>query len=47
MAHSMGNIVAGEALRWPETNFQLVNTYVASQAAVTAHTYDDRFPITV
>jgi hypothetical protein len=38
-AHSMGNIVAGEALRLEETN-QVVNTYVASQAAVSAHTYD-------
>jgi hypothetical protein len=40
LAHSMGNVVAGEALRLTDTN-QVVNTYVASQAAVTAHTYDD------
>jgi hypothetical protein len=39
LAHSMGNIVAGEALRLAGTN-QAVNTYVASQAAVSAHTYD-------
>jgi alpha-tubulin suppressor-like RCC1 family protein len=39
LAHSMGNVVAGEALRLAGTN-QVVNTYVASQAAVTAHTYD-------
>ena len=38
-AHSMGNIVAGEALRLAGTN-QLVNTYVAMQAAVAAHAYD-------
>lgn len=35
----MGNVVAGEALRLA-TN-QLVNVYVASQAAVPAHTYDN------
>ena len=39
LAHSMGNIVTGEALRLAGNN-QVVNTYVASQAAVTAHTYD-------
>jgi hypothetical protein len=39
LAHSMGNVVAGEALRRAGNN-QVVNTYVASQAAVTAHTYD-------
>jgi len=39
LAHSMGNVVAGEALRLAGNN-QVVNTYVASQAAVTAHTYD-------
>ncbi len=39
LAHSMGNVVAGEALSLV-TN-QVVNTYVASQAAVPAHTYDD------
>jgi hypothetical protein len=39
LAHSMGNIVAGEALRLAGNN-QVVNTYVASQAAVTAHAYD-------
>jgi hypothetical protein len=38
LAHSMGNVVAGEALRLA-TN-QIVNTYVATQAAVPAHTYD-------
>jgi hypothetical protein len=36
-AHSMGNIVAGEALR---TNVTLVNTYVAMEAAVQSHAYD-------
>jgi len=39
LAHSMGNVVAGEALRLAGTN-QVVKTYVASQAAVSAHTYD-------
>ena len=42
LAHSMGNIVASEALRL--SNTQVVNTYVASQAAVTAHTYDGSLP---
>ena len=39
LAHSMGNVVAGEALRLAGNN-QIVNTYVASQAAVPAHCYD-------
>jgi hypothetical protein len=39
LAHSMGNVVAGEALRLAGAN-RLVNTYVASQAAVPAHDYD-------
>lgn len=39
LAHSMGNVVAGEALRLSGTN-RVVNTYVASQAAISAHTYD-------
>jgi hypothetical protein len=43
LAHSMGNIVANEALRL-SGNSQVVNTYVASQAAVTAHTYDTNVP---
>ena len=38
-AHSMGNVVAGEALRQGGLN-QLVNTYVACQGAVSAHGYD-------
>jgi pimeloyl-ACP methyl ester carboxylesterase len=38
MAHSMGNVVAGEALRLASS--QLVNTYVAMQGAVPAHCYD-------
>ena len=42
LAHSMGNVVAGEALRLAATNGdgQLVNTYVASQGAIPAHVYD-------
>jgi hypothetical protein len=39
LAHSMGNVVAGEALRLAGNN-QVVNTYVASQGAISAHTYD-------
>ena len=38
-AHSLGNIVAGEALRLAGVN-QIVNTYVAMQGAVSAHAYD-------
>ena len=39
LAHSMGNVVAGEALRLSGSS-HVVNTYVASQGAVSAHTYD-------
>jgi len=38
MAHSMGNVVAGEALN--QAGSQVVNTYVAMQGAVPAHCYD-------
>jgi hypothetical protein len=41
--HSLGNVAAGEALRLAGTN-QVVNTYVAMQAAVSAHTYDPTTP---
>jgi hypothetical protein len=37
-AHSLGNVVAGEALRLASN--QVVNTYVAMQGAVAAHAYD-------
>jgi hypothetical protein len=42
LAHSMGNVVAGEALRLAAQQGlgRLVNTYVASQAAVPGHCYD-------
>ena len=43
LAHSMGNVVTSEALRLAQ-NGQVVNTYVASQAAITAHTYDTNVP---
>jgi hypothetical protein len=43
MAHSMGNIVAGEALRRAQSG-QVVHTYVASQAAISAHCYDAAAP---
>jgi hypothetical protein len=39
MAHSLGNVAAGEALRLAGTN-QVVNTYIAMQGAVSAHAYD-------
>jgi hypothetical protein len=39
MAHSMGNVVAGEALRLAGNN-QVANTYVAMQGAISAHCYD-------
>ncbi len=42
MAHSMGNVVAGEALR--RANSQLVNIYIAMEGAVPAHTYDPSTP---
>jgi hypothetical protein len=41
MAHSMGNVVAGEALRRAS---QLVKIYVAMQGAVPAHAYDPSTP---
>ncbi|MEO6993557.1 MAG: alpha/beta hydrolase [Lacunisphaera sp.] len=42
LAHSMGNVVAGEALRLASQQGagRLVNTYVASQAAIPVHVYD-------
>ena len=38
-AHSMGNVVAGEALKLAGSR-QVVNTYVAMQAAIAVHCYD-------
>jgi hypothetical protein len=38
-AHSMGNVVAGEALKLARSN-QVVNTYIAMQGAVASHAYD-------
>ena len=42
LAHSQGNVVVGEALRLAaqDGSGQIVNTYVASQAAVPVHCYD-------
>ncbi len=42
VSHSMGNVVTGEALRLANQNGvgQVVNTYIASQAAIPAHVYD-------
>jgi uncharacterized membrane protein len=39
IAHSMGNIVVGEALRRSQSG-QIIHTYIASQAAISAHCYD-------
>ncbi len=44
LAHSMGNVVMGEALRLAGVNSELVTTYVASQAAIAAHCYDASLP---
>ena len=38
-AHSMGNVVAGEALKLAGSS-QVVNTYIAMQGAIAAHCYD-------
>jgi hypothetical protein len=43
MGHSMGNIVAGEALRL-EVGNQPVNIYVAMQGAIASHAYDPNAP---
>jgi len=43
LAHSMGNTVAGEALKEAGTNF-VVNTYIAAQGAVPSHCYDPTTP---
>ncbi len=48
LGHSQGNVVVGEALRqWKESghNEALVQTYVASQAAIQAHCYDPDAPL--
>ena len=46
VAHSMGNVVTGEALRLLSASGKtnIVKCYVASQAAVPAHTYDKSIP---
>ncbi len=46
MAHSQGNVAAGEALRLATQQGlgQVVNTYVAMQTAVDSHTYDPTTP---
>ena len=43
LAHSMGNVVAGEAMQLAAEQGmgQLVNTYVGSQGAIPAHVYDE------
>ncbi|MEM6886088.1 MAG: hypothetical protein AAF571_13760, partial [Verrucomicrobiota bacterium] len=50
MAHSMGNIVASEALRIEASSQApsvLIDTYVASQAASVAQAYDENAPETL
>ena len=44
MAHSMGNVVAGEALHRAQSA-QVVHTDIASQAAIAAHSYDVTAPL--
>jgi len=44
LAHSQGNVVTGEALRLAGDS-ELVNTYIATQAAVPSHAYDPTTPI--
>lgn len=44
VAHSMGNVVVGEALRRSRAG-QVVHTYIASQAALSAHSYDSSTPV--
>ena len=47
LAHSMGNVVAGEALALNAEKYsggQIVNRYVASQAAVPIHCYSQNAP---
>ncbi|MBI3191323.1 MAG: alpha/beta hydrolase, partial [Pedosphaera parvula] len=39
-AHSMGGVVAGQALRIGSGNPMIVHTYVAMQAALAAHAYE-------
>ena len=43
MAHSMGNVVAGEALRLAGGS-QPVNSYIAMQGAIASHAYDPTTP---
>jgi pimeloyl-ACP methyl ester carboxylesterase len=42
LAHSQGNVVAGEALRLAPS--RVVNTYVASQGALSARAFDNTLP---
>ncbi len=42
MAHSMGNVVAGEAIRKYEG--LPIHTYIACQAAISGHYYDESLP---
>jgi hypothetical protein len=41
MAHSMGNVVAGEALRLQQSDIPHIHTYLACQAALSAQYYGD------
>ena len=43
IAHSMGNVVVSEALRRSQSG-QVVDTYIATQAAISAHCFDATTP---
>ena len=42
LAHSMGNVVMGETLRLASPG--MIHTYIAAQAAIPAHCYDNTIP---
>ena len=44
LAHSMGNVVVGQALKDMRTANGKIQNYIATQAAVSAHMYDNTVP---
>ncbi|MCL1894700.1 MAG: alpha/beta fold hydrolase, partial [Holophagaceae bacterium] len=44
IAHSMGNVVVGQALKEMDPSNGKVQNYIATQAAISAHMYDNRVP---
>lgn len=40
LAHSQGNVVVGEAVRLFDGNDKIIDTYIATQAAISANVYD-------